>query len=88
MFANAHQDDPSISLFKEGNGIDHLDKSYKILEPWQFLLELGHMSSYNYTQLLKILEDFKDLTEKTMTRTLLHLALNHTGPDDYFSKIA
>ena len=88
MFANVHPDDPSISLFKEGNGIDNLDKSYKMLEPWQLLIELGHMSSYNYNQLLKILEDFKDINEKTMARTLLHLAINHTGPDDQASKIA
>ncbi len=88
MFANVHQDDPSISLFKEGNGIDNLDKSYKMLEPWQLLIELGHMSSYNYNQLLKILEDFKDINEKTMARTLLHLAINHTGPDDQASRIA
>jgi hypothetical protein len=88
MFENSHVDDPSISLFKEGNGIDNLDKSYKMLEPWHLLLELGHMSSYNYNQLLKILEDFKDINEKTMTRTLLNLAVNHTGQDDQASKIA
>ena len=51
-------------------------------------MDLGHFSSYNYNQLLKSLEDFKDINENTMARTLLHLSLNHTGPDDYNSKIA
>jgi hypothetical protein len=58
MFANTSLDDPSISLTKEGNGIDNLDKSYKMLEPWQLLNDLGHFASYNYSYLLKILEDF------------------------------
>lgn len=77
-----------MCLFKEGNGIDNLDKCYKMLEPWQLLLELGHMSSYNYNQLLKILEDFKDINEKIMARTLLNLSIQHTGSDDHASKIA
>jgi hypothetical protein len=34
IYANVHIDEPSISLFKDGNGIDNLDKSYKMLEPW------------------------------------------------------
>jgi len=34
MHANTSIDDPSICLIKEGNGIDNLDKSYKMLEPW------------------------------------------------------
>lgn len=53
-----------------------------MLEPWQLLIELGHFSSYNYNYLLKILEDFKDINEKMMARTLLNLAINHTGQDD------
>ena len=88
MFANTTLDDPSYSLFKDGQGIDNLDKSYRMLEPWQLLIDLGHMSSYNYTYLLKTLEDFKDINEKTMAKTLLNLAINHTGSDDQASKIA
>lgn len=88
MFANTSLDDPSISLTKEGNGIDNLDKSYKMLEPWQLLNDLGHFASYNYGYLLKILEDFKDINEKTMARTLINLSINHTGQDDSASKIA
>lgn len=88
MFANASVDEPSICLTKEGNGIDNLDKSYRMLEPWQLLVDLGHFSSYNYNYLLKILEDFKDINERTMARTLLQLAVHHTGCDDQASKIA
>lgn len=88
MYSNVTQEEPSICLFKEGNGIDNLDKSYKMLEPWQLLIDLGHFSSYNYNYLLKILEDFKDINEKTMARTLLHLSINHTGFDDLVSRIA
>ena len=88
MFANTSLDDPSISLTREGNGIDNLDKSYKMLEPWQLLNDLGHFASYNYSYLLKILEDFKDINEKTMARTLINLSINHTGHDDSASKIA
>jgi hypothetical protein len=88
MFANTSLDDPSISLTKEGNGIDNLDKSYKMLEPWQLLNDLGHFASYNYAYLLKILEDFKDINEKAMARTLIHISINHTGYDDSASKIA
>jgi hypothetical protein len=82
MYANMTIEEPSICLTKEGNGIDFLDKSYKMLEPWQLLIELGHFSSYNYNYLLKILEDFKDINEKMMARTLINLAINHTGQDD------
>jgi len=49
------------------------------LEPWQFLNDLGHFASYNYSYLLKVLEDFKDINERTMARTLINLSINHTG---------
>lgn len=81
------QEEPSISLFRDGNGIDNLDKTFKIMEPWQLLIDLGHFSSYNYNQLLKALEDFKDINEKIMARTLLYLSFNHTGIEDLYSKI-
>jgi hypothetical protein len=82
LFASTSPEDPSISLIKEGTGLDSLDKSYKILEPWQVLIDLGHFCTYNYNYLLKILEEFKDINEKTMAKTLLYLAQNHTGMDD------
>jgi len=69
-------------------GLDHLDKSFKLLEPWQVLLELGYYTSYNYNYLVKALEDFRDINEKTMARTLLMLSLNNTGQDDSNSRIA
>jgi len=34
LSANTSTDDPSISLTKEGTGLESLDKSYKILQPW------------------------------------------------------
>jgi hypothetical protein len=74
MFSNTSFDDPSISMIKEGNGIDHLDKAFKVLEPWQVLVDIGHYCTYNYNYLLKVLEDFRDVNEMKMAKTLLHLA--------------
>ena len=51
------------------------------MEPWELLLDLGHFSSFNYQQLIMALSDFKDINEKTMANTILHLAMNHTGQD-------
>lgn len=85
--ANTSPENPSFSLFREGSGLDTLDKSYKVLEPWQILLDLGHFCTYNYNYLLKILEEFKDINEKTMAKTLLYLSLHHTGTDDLNSRI-
>lgn len=59
-----------------------------MLEPWQLLLDLGHYSTYNYNYLLMSLQDFKDINEKTMVKTLLNLALYNTGTDDPNSRIA
>ena len=72
---------------KEGNGLDNFDKTYKMLEPWQILNDLGHYCTYNYNFLLKTLEEFKDINEKTMARTLLHLSINHSGMDDHYSRL-
>lgn len=87
LSANTNPDDPSISLFKEGIGLDNLDKTYKILEPWQLLIDVGHFCTYNHSYLLKLLEEFKDINEKTMAKTLLYLAQNHTGTDDLNTRI-
>lgn len=72
----------SLSLLKDGSGLEHLDKANKVLEPWEILLDLGHFSTYNYNYLISTLSDFKDINEKIMARTLLRLSLNHTGYDD------
>lgn len=88
LFANSNPDEPSVSLIKEGTGLDNLDKTSKMLEPWQLLLDLGHLATYNYNYLLMALQDFKDINEKTMVKTLLYLSLNNTGIDDPNSRIA
>lgn len=87
MHENTNSEDPSISLIKEGSGLDNLDKAHKMLEPWQLLLDLGHFSTYHYNYLLMTLSDFKDINEKIMARTLLHLAFHHTGQDDQTSRV-
>ena len=58
-----------------------------MLEPWQLLLDLGHYSTYNYNYLLMALQDFKDINEKTMVKTLLHLSIHNTGTDDPHSRM-
>lgn len=57
------------------------------MEPWELLLDLGHFSSFNYQVLIMALQDFKDINEKTMANTILHLSINHTGHDDLSSRI-
>lgn len=79
MYANINTDEPSISLIKEGSGLDNLDKASKMLEPWEILIDLGHMSSYNYNYLLLALSEFKDINEKTMAKTLLKISYHNTG---------
>lgn len=74
MDANTNLEDPSISMLKEGSGLDHLDKSNKMLEPWQILLDLGHYATYNYNYLLMTFSDYKDISEVIMAKTLLHLS--------------
>ena len=34
------------------------------------------------------LQDFKDINERIMANTIVNLALNHTGKDDYSTRIA
>jgi len=57
------------------------------LEPWQVLIDLGHFSSLNYNMLSLALQDFKDINEKTMASTLLHLAVHHSGNVDLQQQI-
>lgn len=85
---NSHNhDDSTLEMMKEGTGLDYLDKANKVLEPWEVLLDLGHYATYNYNYLLNCLTDFKDINEKVMARTILHLSLNHTGYDDLNSRV-
>jgi len=79
---NPVPEDPVNSLIRVGSGIDHLQNVNKILEPWQVLIDLGHFSSLNYNMLSLALQDFKDISEKTMASTLLHLAVHHSGNVD------
>jgi hypothetical protein len=58
------------------------------LEPWQVLIDLGHYSSFNYQMLSLTLQDFKDISEKTMALMLLHLSIHYSGQDDQASRIA
>ena len=53
------------------------------MQPWEVLLDLGHYCSFDYQVLSMALQDFKDINERTMANTILHLALNHTGQDQY-----
>lgn len=76
-------EDSSLSFLKEGNSLEHLERTCKMIEPWQVLLDLGHYVSYNYNYLLLTMSDFKDISELTMARTLLYLSYHHTGYDDY-----
>ena len=54
-----------------------------MVEPWQILVDIGHYVTYNYNYLLMTLSEFKDFNEFTMAKTLLNLALHHTGYDDF-----
>mmetsp|Transcript_9013 Transcript_9013/g.8415 ORF Transcript_9013/g.8415 Transcript_9013/m.8415 type:complete len:239 (+) Transcript_9013:48-764(+) len=72
---------------KDGGGLNHLDKTSKVLEPWQILLDLGHFASYNYNYLLNSMQEFKEMNEKMMARILLNLSVNHTGYDDPTSRV-
>ena len=58
------------------------------MQPWEVLLDLGHYCSFDYQVLSMALQDFKDINERTMANTILHLALNHTGQDQYQSRVA
>ena len=42
-----------------------------MLEPWQILLELGHYCTYNYNLLTMAVNDFQEVNEKIMARTLV-----------------
>jgi hypothetical protein len=78
---NPTLEDPANSLIRLGSGLSHLPQVNKMLDPWQVLIDLGHYSSYNYSMLTLALQDFKDITEKTMAYMLLHLSRHFSGTD-------
>lgn len=51
------------------------------------LIDLGHTCSHSYETLMKVLSDFKNMEEKTMALTLLHVSLNNQGKMDGITKI-
>ena len=67
----------SFNILRDGCGLEHLEFSNKILQPWEVLLDIGHSSSYMYDFLVKILSDYKQIDEKGMAETILQLAINH-----------
>jgi hypothetical protein len=77
-----HSEDGFLSLFNESGGCESLDKAHKILEPWELLLDMGPFATVNYSHLMSILSEFKEMNEKTMAKTILNLAFHHTGSHD------
>ena len=78
---------PSFNILREGCGLEHLELVHKILQPWEVLIDVGHSSSYQYDFLVKILSEFKNIDQKCMAETILHLSIHHQGKDDHISKI-
>ena len=86
--ANPSPDDPTNALIKPGSGFEHLEHVSSIMEPWELLLDLGHFSSNMFQTINMALGDFKDINEKGMAKTILMLALHHTGEKDLNTEIA
>ena len=57
-----------------------------ILDPADVLLDLGHMTTYNYDELLYVLAEFKNISAEMMASTLIKLANNYQGIDDRESR--
>ena len=56
------------------------------MDPADLLLDLGHMTTYNYDELLYVLGEFKNITPEQMASTLIKLANNYQGIDDKESR--
>ena len=74
---NPSPEDPSCSLIKMGSDFDNLCKISRVLQPWEVICDLGYFSNFDYQALTMVLQDFKDINERTMANTILHLALNN-----------
>ena len=68
---NQSIDDPSFSMIKAGSNMDSLCKASKFMQPWEVLLDLGYYSNFDYQLLTMVLQDFKDINERTMANTIL-----------------
>lgn len=77
----------SHNILREGCGLENLEFVHKMIQPWEVLIDIGHSSSYMYEFLIKTLQEFKGIDEKTMALTILQLSINHQGKDDHVSKI-
>lgn len=58
------------------------------MQPWEVFEDLGYYSTFDYQVLTMILQDFKDINERTMANTILHLALKKSGEEGAPTKIA
>jgi hypothetical protein len=77
----------SCNILRDGYGLEDLEYVHKMIQPWEVLIDIGHSSSYMYDFLFKTLQEFKNIDEKIMAQTILHLSVHHTGKDDHVSKI-
>jgi hypothetical protein len=84
---NSHFELPSFAFLREGGGLEHFESIKAVLEPWEILLDIGHNGTYMYDFLLKSLSEFKQIDEKTMATTLLHLAFNHSGQENATTRL-
>ena len=41
------------------------------MEPWEVLQDLGYYNTFDYQLLTMVLQDFKDISERTMANTIL-----------------
>ena len=68
---NPSAEDPSFSLIKTGSDFDSLTKVSNFMQPWEVLQDLGYYSNFDYQVLTMVLQDFKDISERTMANTIL-----------------
>ena len=78
----------SYPLLKDSIGVDKLEKSNKMVDLWQTLVELGHYVSFNYNYLQQVFKDYLHLKEPELAKNLIMLSINYHGVDDQNSKIA
>lgn len=88
LHQNPSQEDPSCALIKAGSDFDSLMRVSKFLQPWEVLEDLGYFNNQDYNLLTMVLQDFKDINERTMANTLVHLALKNSGEEFYQTRIA
>jgi hypothetical protein len=62
--------------------LESFSKAESTLDPADLLLDLGHMTTYDYDQLLAVLNEFKTINEQMMASTLIKLANHYQGQDN------